>query len=705
MAAYKLKPLADHIRWLLIRTRLRRFSLVVVDEAHHLKNPDSKQYAALESVFHRCFRDMLFLTATPFQLGPDELQSMLRLFRHSTEHSARSMDREAETVTACAQRYQDLVRTFEDAWQTLTPTDKSVVSKKELRGINVNPAFKHAFETLCQGHRDLQAILGKWVVRNVKERAYRETIQTPIPISSKERVPFAVLHRLLYEYQRQKPTFSAVQSLSLTSSWEAFRESAVMRGRAGGAGSVAFYRGLMRKLLSRNGSQHPKLLALSQSVSDEFRKGEKVLIFTARLESVKALQATLNLALEKQVYAGLLPLSRAEVDHLLRNLRKRVTTERDTLRLLFKENYCAYLRARPSANDIYPEVIRELARFGNGYRVGLKGKAHGPDWDSLASLCECIVFGRQVQTGSSATIASLHQFWKKEVVHPVDLKRRIVRILTPDHERAILRSHYCTKEQLVAWLDRVLKHRSVWEPYRAQLEGIQDLVLREELLDAVGRALFVPEILGSATLSLGGRGGVRAERALLAAAQGPRVQRMVRRFLEEIITLPAEEIRSFARGLRTENMVARASGDESIANRRRYRYGFNTPFRPYVLVASEVMQEGIDLHRECARVVHYDLAWNPARLEQRVGRVDRLGSKVERELVRDPNACLKIYRRYLPGTIDERMHLRVGDRERWFKFILGHRPEWEDDGSGDAGGVLLPDAFGQRLKIVLSPVP
>ena len=54
-----------------------------------------------------------------------------------------------------------------------------------------------------------------------------------------------------------------------------------------------------------------------------------------------------------------------------------------------------------------------------------------------------------------------------------------------------------------------------------------------------------------------------------------------------------------------------------------------------VLIANEVMQEGLDLHRSCRRVVHHDLPWNPAQLEQRVGRVDRLGSHLMRDRERD----------------------------------------------------------------------
>lgn len=44
-----------------------------------------------------------------------------------------------------------------------------------------------------------------------------------------------------------------------------------------------------------------------------------------------------------------------------------------------------------------------------------------------------------------------------------------------------------------------------------------------------------------------------------------------------------------------------------------------------VLVATDCLSEGINLHEKFDAVVHYDLPWNPNRLEQREGRVDRFG--------------------------------------------------------------------------------
>lgn len=42
-----------------------------------------------------------------------------------------------------------------------------------------------------------------------------------------------------------------------------------------------------------------------------------------------------------------------------------------------------------------------------------------------------------------------------------------------------------------------------------------------------------------------------------------------------------------------------------------------------VLVATDCISEGLNLQRACAELVHYELPWNPNRLEQRNGRIDR----------------------------------------------------------------------------------
>jgi hypothetical protein len=112
--------------------------------------------------------------------------------------------------------------------------------------------------------------------------------------------------------------------------------------------------------------------------------------------------------------------------------------------------------------------------------------------------------------------------------------------------------------------------------------------------------------------------------------------------------------------------VRLANGKVRQDTRRRLMLTFNTPFFPEVLVASSVMAEGVDLHRDCRHIIHHDLDWNPSTLEQRTGRLDRIGSKAA--LSEKP---ILIYEPFLDGTHDEKMFRVVKDREQWFGVVMG----------------------------------
>jgi superfamily II DNA/RNA helicase len=73
-----------------------------------------------------------------------------------------------------------------------------------------------------------------------------------------------------------------------------------------------------------------------------------------------------------------------------------------------------------------------------------------------------------------------------------------------------------------------------------------------------------------------------------------------------------------------------------------------------VLLFSDVGCEGLD-YQFCDALVNYDLPWNPMRVEQRIGRLDRKGQK---------SAKVLVYNFVTPGTVDadiyERCLLRIG---------------------------------------------
>ena len=65
------------------------------------------------------------------------------------------------------------------------------------------------------------------------------------------------------------------------------------------------------------------------------------------------------------------------------------------------------------------------------------------------------------------------------------------------------------------------------------------------------------------------------------------------------------------------------SSGEGVVSRSNLREAFNSPFRPFVLVSTSVGQEGLDFHKYCRKICHWNLPSNPIDLEQREGRINR----------------------------------------------------------------------------------
>ena len=109
------------------------------------------------------------------------------------------------------------------------------------------------------------------------------------------------------------------------------------------------------------------------------------------------------------------------------------------------------------------------------------------------------------------------------------------------------------------------------------------------------------------------------------------------------------------------------------------------------------MGEGVDLHRYCRHVIHHDLDWNPSSIEQRTGRVDRLGCKAE------GRASIPVFVPYLAGTADERQYQVMTDREGWFRIVMGQEEVSERiTEQDDKEPRLPPEDFQERLAFDLS---
>ena len=99
-----------------------------------------------------------------------------------------------------------------------------------------------------------------------------------------------------------------------------------------------------------------------------------------------------------------------------------------------------------------------------------------------------------------------------------------------------------------------------------------------------------------------------------------------------------------------------------------------------ILLCTDVGSEGLNL-QFCHRLVNFDLPWNPMRIEQRIGRLHRIGQEHPVDVV---NLCLA-------GSIEERMLRILDERINLFELVVGEVEMilgyLEED--GDFAGLML----------------
>ena len=101
--------------------------------------------------------------------------------------------------------------------------------------------------------------------------------------------------------------------------------------------------------------------------------------------------------------------------------------------------------------------------------------------------------------------------------------------------------------------------------------------------------------------------------------------------------------------------------EERSEIRRRFKLPKDDPEALDILLSSEVGCEGLDF-QFCDFLVNYDLPWNPMRIEQRIGRIDRYGQ---------PSPTVVIVNLITPGTVDAEIYVRCLLRIGVFQHAIG----------------------------------
>ncbi|NPV68434.1 MAG: DEAD/DEAH box helicase family protein [Anaerolineae bacterium] len=80
-----------------------------------------------------------------------------------------------------------------------------------------------------------------------------------------------------------------------------------------------------------------------------------------------------------------------------------------------------------------------------------------------------------------------------------------------------------------------------------------------------------------------------------------------------------------------------------------------------ILVCTEAASEGLNL-QSCGVLINYDMPWNPMRVEQRIGRIDRIGQVYSEVWIRNY---------FYEETVEARVYQALARRINWFKGVVG----------------------------------
>ena len=80
-----------------------------------------------------------------------------------------------------------------------------------------------------------------------------------------------------------------------------------------------------------------------------------------------------------------------------------------------------------------------------------------------------------------------------------------------------------------------------------------------------------------------------------------------------------------------------------------------------LLLCTESASEGLNL-QTCGVLINYDMPWNPMRVEQRIGRIDRIGQRYDQ---------VQIHNYFFRDTVEAVVYNRLSDRIDWFEHVVG----------------------------------
>ena len=734
-----MKVISDKI----VRQKLAAANIVlaVIDEAHNWKNGGNgaKEFS---NVFRSEIPNKLLLSATPFQLHEDELGRVFNSVAAGDDkaisivHNLLSTEGGTALCMSASTRFQDAwgmlgeadVSKLQDIVQAHGPLNKGshlTILKTHCSNGDLNESLVAFVEALSNYHHailGLREALSKIVIRHTKPRGRRH-IHAGSIFSRKGMPDYSLSRTSLYPTTGLGDESGALLSYIGMRVEQMVRRDTVRSGReanahilSGFASSIGAFQQSNKELMSAHGvtdetrqylhffdsvlgrAVHPKVAATVERSLSNYRAGSKTLIFCERL----ATQEEIVRSLREKIIAEDFPSGGVEAVKLR---RKEILKDFQGVELYLSRSFRSAFHGVDTPLAPREPTLIELERRG----VTL-GRLSDRQRNKLLDL---LVFDIETSANPSKASAMIKSVLDNEQALKVYLRLVNNPELEPFDDDP---DNNESAAEHVKALDDISTGASIWHPFVVSTDfhkTLWNLLENEsEQLAEIGGAAD-PSVFAHLLLDLGQ--GLRKillrldtlKDVIQAEAERPSaaVARMLARSGETPLLSPWHRTIDFldalsgAQGsirrpqrhssrrqslwkgvyLRDEEIVTELHGDVKAETRISRCAAFNSPLLPDILVCTAIGSEGIDLHLNCDEIIHHDLPWNPARFEQRIGRIDRVGSLGERLYSQDPQRHrLDIGVPFLAFDYDEFQFKTLLSRAQKFEVLLG-KPDFTID--------------------------
>lgn len=732
-----IKDLSDRI----VEAKLREANIVlsVIDEVHNWKNGGNgaQDFAA---VFRKAIHYKLMMSATPFQLHQDELG---RVFEFVAAENDLSLDvvRKLIAPDGPASRCLAASARFQSAWGRLGHADVVMLQyfvdnhpnhdgASRVTALSAfaadNPcseefaAFVSALVDYYQSIQDLRQDLSKVVIRHTKSRdkrhvhAGKDYVRTGSPNYAQPRstlymtaglgdsagallnyLGMRVEQRVRQDLLQNGKEVNAHLLSGFASSFGAFRESnkdlaASERVSETTKRYLEFFESALRR------TTHPKVSATVDRALANYRAGSKTLIFCERLATLNEIVQTLRTRIAEEDFKSI------GIDGVKR-MRRNILRDHLAVELYWSRSWQAAHRKSEKLIANQEQISVALERLEE--RLGRLNSRQRDKILDLLLLADhtahnlCTDMFRGILESEAALRVYLRLDSNPEL-QPFDDD--------PDEEP--------DDNPLADALGEITHGPSIWHPVDdsgalhanlwklledecAQFQnstGSPDLSAFAHLLLDIGQGLrkilLRLDTLASIASERAERLGVAAAKVIAHSTDHPprsswhRLQSFLGVLCDAQGSIRRPQQHSSRRQslwkgvyLRDEEIVTELHGGVKQETRISRCAAFNSPLLPDILVCTAIGSEGIDLHLYCDEIIHHDLPWNPARFEQRTGRIDRVGSLSERMYQVDPQQHrLDIGVPFLTFDYDEFRYKTLHSRAQKFEVLLG-QPEFTTD--------------------------